>query len=207
MQPRHFDLVLDTIEVLEGNQQTDAELSTRSTVEMTQVPPSIEEFVKNIPPSSEYVGSCPGGTFPGHEAQSIPTILHMPFPPSDKGYTTYWRVGDHGSYFGNGMHCNSNNDYYATDWNRVNSNGSYAGSYGYEVRPVAQGTVVEMYCTQSGFGCRVVVEHNLTGNGTDYRTRYAHLIEVPNVYVGQRVDHWNRLGYVGATGTLIAHLH
>ncbi len=61
------------------------------------------------------LADCPTGTFPGTEAFASTIILQMPFIAGET-----WTVGGIGSFYGNVKHCNSYNDYYATDWNRTN---------------------------------------------------------------------------------------
>ena len=59
--------------------------------------------------------------------------LQMPFITGET-----WTVGGAGSFYGDGDHTNANNDYYATDWNRVNDIGA-------AVLPVADGVVSGVY--------------------------------------------------------------
>lgn len=82
-----------------------------------------------VAPSRVPLADCPTGTFPGTEAFASTITLQMPFIAGET-----WTVGGAGSFYGNGKHCNSNNDYYATDWNRTNDTGA-------AVLPVADGTV------------------------------------------------------------------
>jgi hypothetical protein len=111
-----------------------------------------------------------------------------------------WTVGGVGSFYGNGKHCNSYNDYYATDWNRLNDDGA-------NVLPVADGVVsgiVPPTCpVQIGYGCYVQIDHP---NG--YRTLYAHLSDVL-IANGTSVHTWTLIGKVGASGLGGggAHLH
>ena len=115
-------------------------------------------------------------------------------------------MGNIGSYFGNGLHCNSNNDYYATDWNRRSANcaAGYLEDNGQDVRPVAGGTVSKADCTDpSGYGCQVLVTHS---NGL--RSRYAHLSAI-SVNVNDPVTTGTKLGAVGCSGlpSCGPHLH
>lgn len=131
----------------------------RSNLPMELPAPLRDELLTRTPLVPTAVqGTCPSGTFPGNEAPAVPATLHMPFRAGE-----YWRVGDQGSYFGNGAHCNSNNDYYATDWNRSNSIGQYQSDYGYHVLPVANGTVTYSVCTTTGYGCHIKIVHDLDG--------------------------------------------
>lgn len=142
---------------------------------------------------------CNGGGFtdPGTGAPNFPP-LQMPFAFDDD-----WIVGGGGSYFGNGWHCNSHNDYYATDWNR---NGG--GTQGQPVYPVAAGVVVEQGWADDGYGYRVRVEHSLGGNNERFRSLYAHLDQITISSVGDVVTPWTQIGTVGNTGNSNgAHLH
>lgn len=168
------------------------------------LPASVEDQIRtrNMSPMAIF-GACPSGTFPGNEAPAVPGTLHMPFRAGE-----YWRVGDHGSFFGNGYHCNSNNDYYATDWNRSNSNGEYQPDAGYHVLPVADGNVTYSGCITTGYGCHIKVVHNLDGiGGYDHQTIYAHLSS-RSVNTNTYVNHNTKLGEVGSTGNSnLPHLH
>lgn len=142
------------------------------------------------------LGTCPAGTFPGNEAPSSPITLWMPFQEGQR-----WVVGGVGSFYGNGYHCNSNNDYYATDWNR--SDGASSGS---AALPVAGGNidssqVTQPPCPNTGYGCKVVVNH-----GSGIETLYGHLSGISRTSGG--VNHWDQIGAVGTTGNSTgAHLH
>jgi hypothetical protein len=132
--------------------------------------------------SSSMAIACPIGTFPGTEAPKSTMKLQMPFLAGEA-----WTVGGGGSFYGNGLHCNINNDYYATDWNRTNDNNAV-------VLAVADGTVIDIVSppcpTVQGYGCYVKVDH---GNG--YTTLYAHLSAVLVGYDRVRVG--AHLGQVG----------
>jgi murein DD-endopeptidase MepM/ murein hydrolase activator NlpD len=112
-----------------------------------------------------------------------------------------WTVGGTGSFYGNGKHCNADpfNDYYATDWNRVNDLGA-------AVLPVADGTVSDIVappnCPGAGYGCYVRIDH-----ADGYRTLYAHLSQVL-VTNGASVHTWTLIGKVGDSGVPGSpHLH
>ena len=146
---------------------------------------------------------CNGGGFtdPGNGAPNLPP-LNMPFDLGED-----WIVGGNGSFFGNGWHCNQNNDYYATDWNR-----SGGGTSGKAVYPVAAGVVKESFCSNGdGYGCRVVIEHQLGGDDHRFRSLYAHLQNASQSHIvaGDVVMPWTRIGNVGNTGQpgMAAHLH
>jgi len=80
-----------------------------------------------------------------------------------------------------------------------------AAPYGSEVYAPAGGTVElakTTYRTGTGYGRTVVIDH-----GHGLKTLYGHLSKV-NVKVGQRVQRWEVLGLVGATGRATGpHLH
>ena len=165
---------------------------------------TIEGLVRRIPAGPGVfvaeAGSCPAGTFDLGEAPTSPITLSLPFASGS------WEVGNIGSYFGNGLHCNSNNDYYATDWNRRSANcaAGYLEDNGQDVRPVASGTVSKADCTDpSGYGCQVLVTHS---NGL--RSRYAHLSAI-SVNVNDPVTTGTKLGAVGCSGLAACgpHLH
>lgn len=146
---------------------------------------------------------CNGGGFtdPGTGAPNLPP-LNAPFAFGDN-----WIVGGNGSFFGNGWHCNQNNDYYATDWNR-----SGGGNAGQPVYPVAAGVVKQAYCSNSdGYGCRVVIEHQLGGDSERFRSLYAHLQtgSLNSLVPGDVVVPWMQIGKVGNTGQpgMADHLH
>lgn len=143
---------------------------------------------------------CPEATvFPGIEALPSTIRLQMPFVA---GQT--WIAGGVGYFYGNGTHCNSNSEYYATDWNMPNDDRE-------TVLPIAPGMVVEAVfpfpgsdvCPFSeGYGCYVTIDH---ANG--FRSKYAHL-RTPLVTVGTSVTWWNPIGIIGSTGNSSGpHLH
>jgi hypothetical protein len=71
------------------------------------------------------VWACPTGvTYPGTEAYTSTITLQMPFIAGQ-----VWTVGGTGSFYGNGEHCNSLNDYYATDWNRTSGGCMTEGTF------------------------------------------------------------------------------
>ena len=116
----------------------------------------------------------------------------MPFRAGES-----WTVGGAGSFYGNNYHCNSYNDYYATDWNRPNDEGA-------AVLPVADGTISGSQaptCPASGYGCYVQINH-----ASNIRTLYGHLSGVYRT-TGS-VSHTDQIGTVGNTGNSEgAHLH
>lgn len=169
----------------------------------------IRAAVASAPVSDATTATCngPAGTFDMGEAPTVPFTITMPFPSGSS-----WEVGGIGSYFGNGCHINLNNDYYATDWNRRNTNcgSGYLEDDGFEVRPVATGVVKRSDCTDTtGYGCQVIVEHT-NASGT-FRTRYAHLQStslVPNI-LNTTVNTGTLIGRVGCSGLASCgpHLH
>ena len=86
--------------------------------------------------------------------------LQMPFIAGET-----WTVGGVGSFYGDGDHTNANNDYHATDWNRVDDSGA-------AVLPVADGVVSAVYpppCPAAGTmvnpvpTTKMVSNHKATG--------------------------------------------
>lgn len=74
-----------------------------------------------------------------------------------------WTVGGAGSFYGNNLHCNPYNDYYATDWNR-------AGDGGATVLPIAHGQVVVAECLthRPSYGCNIRINHLVSRTGDYY---------------------------------------
>ena len=109
--------------------------------------------------------TCPSGTtYSGDEAPDTPIELWMPFSSGET-----WQVGGSGAFYGNYLHCNSHDDYYATDWNR-------SGDDGAVLLPVANGNIVYVQkppCPNDGWGCQIHIEHS-----SGIKTVYAHLSAV-----------------------------
>lgn len=196
--------VLDGLDAVGGSRSDRAREQKRLGRESDGFLEPVEGLIRRIPTGSGVfvaeAGSCPAGTFDLGEAPASPITLSLPFASGS------WEVGNIGSYFGNGLHCNSNNDYYATDWNRRSAScaAGYLEDNGQEVRPVASGTVTRADCTDpSGYGCQVQVTHS---NGL--RSRYAHLSAV-SVSVNAAVTTATKLGEVGCSGLASCgpHLH
>ncbi len=153
--------------------------------------------------SREEQHACNGGNR-GENGDGAPDLppLQVPFRFGDD-----WLVGDVGSFFGDGWHCNDHNDYYATDWNLSGSDDE-----GEPVFPVAAGVVRESYCNlNSGYGCRVVIEHRLGADEERFQSLYAHLGEdsLDHLGAGDVVMPWTQIGTVGDTSNnnIGAHLH
>ncbi len=142
-------------------------------------------------------GTCTIGSYSGDEAPDSLITLQMPFVAGET-----WTVGGSGSFYGSNLHCNSNNDYYATDWNL----GAGDADLGKPVLSVASGTVADIDdtpCpTTEGFGCFVRIDHT-----NNYRTEYDHLDDV-TVVDGATVNTWTLIGKVGKSGMQqYSHLH
>ncbi len=113
-----------------------------------------------------------------------------------------WMVGGttpgSGSFYGEGEHTNANNDYYATDWNRL-------GDAGAAVLPVVDGNVSAIQdkpCPGTSYGCYVQINH-----ADGYRTLYGHLDDVL-IANGASVRTSTLIGRVGNTGNSTgSHLH
>lgn len=137
-------------------------------------------------------------THPGDEAGQSTIRLQMPFLA---GQT--WTVGgaNLGSFYGNYRHCNTYNDHYATDWNRVN--GATNESTVVAVADGIVSVVVTRPCPTSGYGCYVQIDH-----ASGYRTLYAHLSDVePGIVPEVKVKAGTILGKVGGSGNVAPHLH
>jgi len=131
-------------------------------------------------------------------ADKSPYPLHMPFESG-----TTWQVGGVGNFYGQGGHTDTNNDYYATDWNRVGGD-----DLGQTVYPVAPGKVVETDDDQY-YGNYVDIVHSFAEQlryGV-IKTRYAHLNKI-DVGTGDIVYIDSPIGTVGNTGNSSEpHLH
>lgn len=202
-QTKDYAEAVDLLETLKVNTEPTARGAEAERAPAQALPAGVAAALgkSEAPAFSEY--TCPGGTFPGTEAPSVPVTLHLPFKPG-----SYWRVGHSGSYFGNGYHCNYYNDYYATDWNRVDANGNYVSDEGYDVVPVAEGVVTHAECLQTGYGCHVKLESRLGLYEQRFEFLYGHLQSINHVTVGQTAQLGDKIGTVGNTGSSSgAHLH
>ncbi|MBN1480279.1 peptidoglycan DD-metalloendopeptidase family protein [candidate division KSB1 bacterium] len=135
---------------------------------------------------------------PPIHADRSPYPLHMPFSPG-----TTWQVGGVGNFYGEGGHTDTNNDYYATDWNRVGGEG-----LNQTVFPVAPGKVVETGSDQF-YGQYIDIVHSFEEQPRYgvIKTRYAHLNGI-NVATGDIVYINTPIGKVGNTGNSTGpHLH
>jgi hypothetical protein len=153
-----------------------------------------------LPPLFQQFGACSGwtGSDSGSIAPNTPIQLNLPFYVG-----TWWRSGGAGSFWGNGYHGNCNNDYYAIDFNRVDSACSaYLEDAGQNVYPVSGGTAYVYWNSTNGYGNYVDVVH-----ASGIKTRYAHLQSI-NVGNGAAVGTQTVIGYVGTTGNSSSpHLH
>jgi len=71
-----------------------------------------------------------------------------------------------------------------------------AGSVGTPIYAAKAGAVAEASCGWNyGYGCHVLMD-----NGGGYETMYAHMMQQPNVGVGQTVSQGQLIGYRGNTG-------
>lgn len=183
--------LLTTLSVDENAPKPPAETAGQTQIELLG---ALRSESRALIPSAP-LGACAVGTFSGNEAGNSPIQLWMPFPDGQR-----WTVGRYGSFYGSGYHCNSNNDYYATDWTR--SDGGV--TYGSAVLPVASGIIVGADpppCPSTGYGCYVKIDH-----GSGIQTLYAHLSGVKRT--SGSVNHWDQIGRVGSTGNATGpHLH
>lgn len=128
-----------------------------------------------------------------------PITINLPFQ-----YLTRWKSGGAGAFFGNYYHNNSCNDYYAVDFNMMDSScGSYLNDCGQNVYASAGGTAYHYDQGSSGLGIYVDVYHS-----SGIRTRYAHLSGHNLPYQGYSVTNQTIIGWVGTTGNSSGcHLH
>lgn len=83
----------------------------------------------------------------------------------------------------------------------------FASPGGTNIYSIADGIVTKAEWHYS-YGYFVQVYHGADSNGNTYATLYAHMIQAPNVSVGQSVSKGQVLGYVGSTGNSTGnHLH
>jgi len=214
--PATSEALTEALAVLEGLSRELEPARTNLLTTRTRVlalDPVIAELVGGINHTQEKitaaVASCRSGTFPGGEAPDggNEITLNLPF---EYQASYYWEAGEIGSYFGNGAHCNGNNDYYAIDWNRYSDSNctSDAGDYGQAVLAMAAGEVSNVVAEAddtTGYGNHVEIIH--TVGSTRYRTRYGHLSSY-SVSETQNVTQGQQIGAVGSTGNSSGdHLH
>jgi uncharacterized delta-60 repeat protein len=195
--PSSSSTVTEALKILSGLRPSKSpsfpEEAIRISENWAQLPfPTLVRESTRVELDAIVAGTCIEGTFPGTEAPNSPLSLYMPFRSGET-----WKVGGSGSFYGNGYHCNSNNDYYATDWNRSNDDGAV-------VLPIANGTITNSKiptCPTTGLGCFVQIDH-----ASGIRSVYAHLSSVRRT--SGPVSHVNPIGTVGSTGNSeFPHLH
>ena len=185
----------DAINIISAIDSSDNPLCSQ----FSSIPSQIVQFPQEIGQSQIEITdfTCPQGvTYPGNEAKSSLIDLQMPFP-----WGQTWIVGGGGSFYGNYHHCTYYNNYYATDWNKLDN--SDAGAF---VVAVADGVVSEVAVypdcrVTAPYGCYVDITHTL-----EYLTRYAHLDSILTS-LGTSVQSGTIIGTVGNTGTNNYHLH
>lgn len=75
--------------------------------------------------------------------------------------------------------------------------------YGTDIISTANGRVIRVQYSTTGYGNNVIIEHS----DTTYKTLYAHMSKI-SVKVGQYVERGDVIGYVGSTGySTCPHLH
>ncbi|MFA6296443.1 MAG: peptidoglycan DD-metalloendopeptidase family protein [Patescibacteria group bacterium] len=92
-----------------------------------------------------------------------------------------WQLGNAGSFYGEGYHVGAS--HFCVDANAVDSD-----DMGQDLLAAADGTVSQAFFND-GYGWMVRIDH---ANNT--QTLYAHLLEQPVVFVGQRVSHGDVIG-------------
>jgi len=139
------------------------------------------------------------GEGPPPDAPQVPLSIHAPWPAGLE-WMAAGKLG--GYYFDEGTHKRA--DLYALDFNAYDDEGRTES--GVLVLSVADGKVVEATCSDTGYGCSVVIGHAVL-NGGCYESRYAHLEPDLLVSTGQWVAQGEPLGRAGSTGSGGGHLH
>jgi hypothetical protein len=196
--PAHSDKLAEVLPVLD-------QLRTVAEDRASQARPSRDGAelmapLEALPTLLQQFGACSSwtGSDSGSIAPNTPITLNLPFYVG-----TWWRSGGAGSFWGNGYHGNCNNDYYAIDFNRIDSACStYLEDAGQNIYPAASGTAYTYPNSTNGYGNYVDVVH-----ASGIKTRYAHMQSIA-VANGAAVSTQTVLGYVGTTGNSSSpHMH
>ncbi|MFN7960613.1 MAG: M23 family metallopeptidase [Thermoanaerobaculia bacterium] len=150
-------------------------------------------------PAAIQAGECSlwTGSDSGSYAANTGITLYLPF-----FFQTWWQAGGAGAFWGNLFHGNCYDDYFAIDFNQMNSSCTgYLEDSGQSVYAAANGTAFTFTST-TGYGNRVDVVHS-----GGYMTRYGHLSSIL-VANNSAVTTQTVVGRVGATGNAAGpHLH
>lgn len=144
-----------------------------------------------------FVGALTAGVTPAQAE-------HENVPAPDGGaspwhYSERWAIT--GSYYGQGLHTEKYNDYYAQDWTR---NGSATATCGAALYPIYDGMRVDYVGTSSTLPGRLVMSKWI--GSYKYDTKYLHMSAI-YVRVGQIVDQTTKVGLAGKVNTGSCHLH
>jgi hypothetical protein len=119
-------------------------------------------------------------------ARDAPLGLVLPF---EEG--SVWTVGGNGSFYGEYLHTDDNDDFYATDWNCCNFDDG-----GEPLYPIAPGRVTYAKDSGGGYGNLVQVVHP---GEPPFLSGYAHLGDIL-VDSGDIVFTTTQIGTLGSTG-------
>lgn len=96
---------------------------------------------------------------------------------------------------------------YGARWGRMHRGVDLAVAEGTSVYAAEDGTIYNVSHSSSGYGNCIIVYHGEQG-GIDYYTRYAHLSDTLDVYVGKQVKQGEKIALSGNTGNSTGpHLH
>lgn len=96
---------------------------------------------------------------------------------------------------------------YGARWGRMHKGVDLAVAEGTSVYAAEDGTIYNVSHSSSGYGNCIIVYHGKQG-GIDYYTRYAHLLDTLNAYVGKQVKQGEKIALSGNTGNSTGpHLH
>lgn len=96
---------------------------------------------------------------------------------------------------------------YGTRWGRMHKGVDLAVAEGTPVYAAEVGTVYNVSHSSSGYGNCIIVYHGEQG-GIEYYTRYAHLSDTLDAYVGKQVKRGEKIALSGNTGNSTGpHLH
>ena len=96
---------------------------------------------------------------------------------------------------------------YGARWGRMHKGVDLAVAEGTSVYAAEDGTIYNVSHSSSGYGNCIIVYHGKQG-GIDYYTRYAHLLDTLDAYVGKQVKQGEKIALSGNTGNSTGpHLH
>lgn len=96
---------------------------------------------------------------------------------------------------------------YGARWGRMHKGVDLAVAEGTSVYAAEDGTIYNVSHSSSGYGNCIIVYHGKQ-SGIDYYTRYAHLLDTLDAYVGKQVKQGEKIALSGNTGNSTGpHLH